>query len=156
MLTKQRRRVKKKKMALEGYGKTEDGISRVQYSSNIQFPNFRDFSNNATSNNAGTVVVDVLPQIYTQTDLIGSRGRNKILDGSPDGRSSSERNSSPIMKERTKKMDNNNIKGKFFLIHFSSLFVFPLTSIPNINTIDFLLSLLIIIQFNMFIISYHK
>ncbi|EEB13361.1 hypothetical protein Phum_PHUM236380 [Pediculus humanus corporis] len=97
-------------MALEGYGKTEDGISRVQYSSNIQFPNFRDFSNNATSNNAGTVVVDVLPQIYTQTDLIGSRGRNKILDGSPDGRSSSERNSSPIMKERTKKMDNNNIK----------------------------------------------
>lgn len=90
-------------MSMEGFGNCEEGISRVQFPS-VQFPNFRNFDNPTT--NSGTVVVDVLPQIYTQTDLTG-HARNKILD-SPGERSERD---SPAS-EKAQKMDS--MKGKIY------------------------------------------
>ncbi|KAK6619827.1 hypothetical protein RUM44_006226 [Polyplax serrata] len=86
-------------MSMEGFGNTEDGgISRVHFPS-VQFPNFRDFSVGSTRNSSGAVVVDVLPQLYTQTDLM-AHGRTKIVD-SPEGRSERD---SPIS-EKIQKLD---------------------------------------------------
>lgn len=83
-------------MSLDGFGKTGEGVSRVQFPT-VQFPSFREFGN--PSSNSGTVVVDVLPQIYTQTDLV-NHSRNKILE-SPDGRSERD---SPVS-EKAQKVD---------------------------------------------------
>lgn len=91
-------------MSLGSFPKSEearDSVARGQY---MNFPGFRDFTGSATS--SGTVVVDVLPPLYTQADLL-AHGRDKILD-SPD-----EDRESPIL-EKNPKIDA--LKGNWLLI----------------------------------------
>lgn len=77
---------------------SRDGVSRSQFPN---FPSFRDFGNTSTS--SGTVVVDVLPPLYTQSDLV-SHARDKMLD-SPD-----EDRESPLLDKNSK----IELKGKYF------------------------------------------
>lgn len=87
-------------MSVANFPKNEDGgVNRGQFSN---FPTFRDFGNSSTS--SGTVVVDVLPPLYTQADLI-SHARDKMLD-SPD-----EDRDSPVLEKNSK---NDALKGKNF------------------------------------------
>lgn len=89
-------------MSVASFPKNEDGRDGVNRGQFNNFPTFRDFGNSSTS--SGTVVVDVLPPLYTQADF--SHARDKMLD-SPD-----EDRDSPVLDKNSK---NDALKGKEFV-----------------------------------------